>query len=177
MLNLLMNKNKNATPLLIFVVVSLILLLFVPAFEGFENPPQDATAAAAEKTPSEASSETSSEAPSEASSEAPSEASSEASSVESVAGAAPVAETNLAPANPSLANKPSALQGTPAAAPVVTLPPVAASAPAAPPTQITGGAPAQENLPMVPISAAPIIAKTSDGKKVILMIPASIKNA
>ena len=39
MWNLLMNKNKNATPLLIFVVISLILLLFVPAPEGFEDQP------------------------------------------------------------------------------------------------------------------------------------------
>ena len=178
MLKLFMNKNGNATALLMFVVVSLVLIFLVPAPERFEEEPQ----------------------PDEAQAPATAEpvAGEPAVEPEAVAAATPVenipppeAETNLAPANPALLKQPSALQGTPAAAPVVTPPadpvtpaePMQAQAPVViQPNQrrIVGGVPVQENLSMVPISTnqpAPIVAEMEDGRKVVLMIPASIKNA
>ena len=172
MLKLFMNKNGNATALLMFVVVSLVLIFLVPAPERFEEEPPTVE----EEDPSDE----------------------PAVEPEAVAAATPVenipppeAETNMAPANPALLDQPSALQGTPAAAPVVT-PPVIPVTPAAPmqpqapvviqPNQrrIVGGVPVQENLSMVPISTnqpSPIVAEMEDGRRVVLMIPASIKNA
>ena len=120
-----MNKNKNATPLLIFVVVSIILLLFVPAPEGFEEQPD----------PIQGDDE----------------------SEETVAVADPVEGT--------------AVEGTPAAEPQL-LPVVAATAPI-----ISGPEPDRENIDMTPVSASPITTEPKSGKNVILMIPASVKNA
>ncbi len=178
MLKLFMNKNGNATALLMFVVVSLVLIFLVPAPERFEEEPQPDEAqdpAATEPAAGEPAVEP--------------EAVAAATPVENIP--PPEAETNLAPANPALLKQPSALQGTPAAAPVVTPPadpvtpaePMQAQAPVViQPNQrrIVGGVPVQENLSMVPISTnqpAPIVAEMEDGRKVVLMIPASIKNA
>lgn len=169
MLKLFMNKNGNATALLIFVVVSLVLIFLVPAPERFEEESllgekQD-PAAVPVVTPT-----------------VEPEAIAAATPVENIP--PPEAETNLAPANPTLSEQPAALQGTPAAAPVVTpATPMLEQAPVViQPNQrrIVGGVPVQENLSMVPISTnqpAPIVAEMEDGRKVVLMIPASIKNA
>jgi len=172
MLKLFMNKNGNATALLMFVVVSLFLIFLVPAPERFE----EESLADEEEDPIDEP-------------EVEPEAVSAATPVDNIP--PPEAETNMAPANPALLDQPSALQGTPAAAPVVT-PPVIPVTPAAPmqpqapvviqPNQrrIVGGVPVQENLSMVPISTnqpSPIVAEMEDGRRVVLMIPASIKNA
>lgn len=115
-----MNKNKNATPLLIFVVISIILLLFVPAPEGFEDQPDPIQGD------------------------------------ESVQGDDESDET---------------VQGTPAEAPKLLLPSVAAAAPI-----ISGPEPDRENIDMTPVSASPITIKPTGGKNVVVCIPASIKN-
>ena len=160
MLELFMNKNGNATALLIFVVVSLILIFLVPAPEGFEDEPEESMEEEEESVEEE---------------EEPME---EEAQVEVEEPLAPEAQTNMAPANLTVSEQPSALQATPAAAPIIEVAPQ----PLMQPNQrrIVGGVPVQENLSMVPISTnqpKPIIAETEDGKKVILMIPASIKNA
>jgi preprotein translocase subunit SecD len=187
MLKLFMNKNGNATALLMFVVVSLVLIFLVPAPERFEEEPQPGEAQAPAATDPAADPATAEPAAGESAVEP--EAVAAATPVENIP--PPEAETNLAPANPALLKQPSALQGTPAAAPVVTPPadpvtpaePMQAQAPVViQPNQrrIVGGVPVQENLSMVPISTnqpAPIVAEMEDGRKVVLMIPASIKNA
>ena len=173
MLKLFMNKNGNATALLMFVVVSLVLIFLVPAPERFEEEPQPDEAQDPTAVPAADPVATPTVEP---------EAIAAATPVENIP--PPEAETNLAPANPTLSEQPAALQGTPTAAPVVTpATPMLEQAPVViQPNQrrIVGGVPVQENLSMVPISTnqpSPIVAEMEDGRKVVLMIPASIKNA
>ena len=173
MLKLFMNKNGNATALLMFVVVSLVLIFLVPAPERFEDEPQEEEDVEIEEEPLD---------------DGEIEEDQVVVEEESVA---PEAETNMAPADPVISEQPNSIQGTPAAAPALDITPEPIS-PAGPmqaqapvviqPNQrrIVGAVPVQENLPMVAVSTnqpSPVIAETEDGKKVVLMIPASIKNA
>lgn len=160
MLKLFMNKNGNATALLMFVVISLVLIFLVPAPERFEEEPQEEE----EEDPLD---------------DGEIEEDQTVVEEESVA---PEAETNMAPADPVISEQPGSIQGTPAAAPVIDIPMQAQAPMVIQPNQrrILGAVPVQENLPTVAISTnqpSPVIAETEDGKKVVLMIPASIKNA
>ena len=169
MLKLFMNKNGNATALLMFVVISLVLIFLVPAPERFEEEPQEEEDIEIEEDPLD---------------DGEIEEDQTVVEEESVA---PEAETNMAPADPVISEQPGSIQGTPAAAPVIDIPSPAALMQAQAPMviqpnqrRILGAVPVQENLPTVAISTnqpSPVIAETEDGKKVVLMIPASIKNA
>ena len=172
MLKLFMNKNGNATALLIFVVVSLVLIFIVPAPERFEDEPQEEPEddGEIEEEPTD-----DGEIEEEPTDDGEIEEDQVVDEEESVA---PEAETNMAPANPVISEQPASIQGTPAAAPVIDTPSSAVIQPNQ--RRIVGAVPVQENLPMVGFSTnqpSPVIAQTEDGKRVVLMIPASIKNA